>query len=279
MNKTIDLLIEEMVEELNNKNFSIEEQLLDTKELASCNFISRTSGILYGIDIAGLIFKKVNSKIVYKIMKPNGSYVNRGDVLAVINGPVFSILKAEKLALSLLRYLSGIASLTDKYNLELEGTSSTLLYSGFSMPTIDELVKNAFITGNGKLQEEKNYQVLSLNVLTRYDSIDNAIIGVKNIDKNSKILVEVNNLNDFESAYLSSATAIRIISNKINLLEECSAINKEQKVLEVEGEFDVKKVRSIAKMGYKYIIIPSITESAQYLPIDMCFYKRLYKKN
>ena len=51
-----------------------------------------------------------------KILKEDGTYVNRGDVICVISGPINEILRVSDLALNFVRYMSGIASAVAKYH-------------------------------------------------------------------------------------------------------------------------------------------------------------------
>lgn len=276
MEKTIEQFIEDLVLELKETNDLAYQVLKSQNEIASCNFIARTTGVVSGTKIAELVFKKINHKINYTILKKDGDYINRGDVICVITGPMHDILKGEKLALNFLRYMSGIASSVAKYRLELQGLDAKLLYSGHSAPNLDVFAANAFIDGGGILSEEhKNISLVSLNLATRFDSYQEIISKIKAIDRNTKIILEVSDLPSFEEAYQTNAPIIRVVSNKENVINNCSIINQGKKVLEVLTDVDLKKVRSIAKMGYSYLIIPSLSDASKSLPIDLCFYKRV----
>lgn len=276
MAKSFDFIIDEVLER-NFESDSIAYSIIeDINELASCNYVARTSGVVSGLEVAQSIYKKINPKISFKILKSSGSYINRGDVLAVISGPIASIIKGEKVALNFVRYMSAIASKTNKYLLELTDTDTSLVYSDYSNPLLMELSKQAFIDGGGYMPETK-YNVITSNILTRFESIDQAIAKLKMIEKSSKVCVEVENVEDFEQAFLSSAQVIRLSTNKFDIMDECASINNGKKILEIVADVDVKKVRSIAKLGFRRIIIPSITDDSSSLPISLCFYKRYIK--
>ena len=42
------------------------------------------NGVVSGVNVAQYIFKRSSSKIGFKILKNDGEYVNRGDVICVI---------------------------------------------------------------------------------------------------------------------------------------------------------------------------------------------------
>ena len=173
--------------------------------------------------------------------------------------------------------MSGIASTVAKYKMELASLDTKLLFSGHAAPGLEMLAEQAFVDGGGFLREEnKNYCVLSSNTIARFETVDDAINALKTLDRPLKPIVEVNDEYEFESALFSSAQIIRVTTSKEQIIKNCSLMNN-NKVLEVQSEIELRHVRSIAKMGYKYIIIPSLSDSTKALPIDLNFYKRFKK--
>lgn len=278
MKKTLEQYIDELISNIKEEENPIKEVFKKNTDVTSCNFISRTTGVVSGINIAQYIFKKSNSKIGFRILKEDGTYVNRGDVICVISGPMNEILRVVDLALNFVRYMSGIASAVAKFNLELANLETKLLYSGHSAPGLDDFARLAFTHGGGVLYEEnKNYCVLSSNTIARFESIDDAIKAVKEVDKSIKPIVEVNDQIEFEEALFSSASVIRLTCSKEQVIKNCSIINNDKKILELQSEIELKHLRLTAKLGYKYIIIPSLSDSSKALPIDLSFYKRFKK--
>lgn len=278
MKKNMENYIEDLVLEIKEQVSLTNELFKKNNEIGSCNFVSRTTGVVSGTKIAQLVYKKINPKIQFTILKNDGDFINRGDVICVITGPVVDIFKGEKLALNFVRFMSGIASSVAKYKQELIGLDAKLLYSGHSAPGLEEFVEQAFVDGGGILVEDQKINcILTLNVTTRFDSYKDAITQVKEIDRNLKIIIEVSDIVEFEEAYLTNAQIIRVVSNKEKIIDNCSIINQNKKVLEILSEIDLKKVRNVARIGYKYIIIPSLSDASKSLPIDLCFYKRIKK--
>lgn len=276
MKKLIEEFIEDLVAEIKEEPNPAYDLLKKNNEIGSCNFIARTTGVVSGVKIAQMVYKKINSKIQFTILKDDGEYVNRGDVICVISGPVIDIFKGEKLALNFVRYMSGIATIVNKYKLELNGLNTEIVYSGYAAPGLDLFAEKAFVDGGGILKEDlKGNYLLTQNIITRFESTQDAISKIKYVNHNIKPIIEVSDTYEFEEAYLTNALAIRVVSNKENIINNCSIINQNKKTLELQAEIELKKIRSIAKMGYKYIIIPSLTDSSKCLPIDLCFYKRI----
>lgn len=278
MKKTIEQFVDELINNIKEEDNPIKLMLKKETEDVSCNFIARTTGVVSGVRVAQYIFKRSSNKIGFKIIKDDASYVNRGDVICVMSGPINEILKVEKLALNFLRYMSGIASAVAKYKMEINDLDTELLYSRHAAPGLESFAEMAFIHGGGILHEEnKNYCVLNSNTIARFESIDDAITAIKEIDKSIKPIIEVNDQLEFEEALFSSAPVIRVNCNKETIIKNCANINNERKILELQSEIEYKHLRVIAKLGYKYIIIPSLSDAAKSLPIDLSFYKRFKK--
>ena len=277
MDNLIEKYVLDLVKNLKEEPNPAYEIFKKNGEVASCNFIARTTGVVSGVDVVQLFYKKLSPKISFKILKENGKFVNRGDVICVISGPIYEILRGEQISINIIRYMSGIASAVAKYNIELTSLDTKLLFSGHASPGLEMLAEQAFLDGGGFLREEnKNYCVLNSNTIARFETIDDAINALKSLDKPLKPIIEVNDENEFENAMHSSAQIIRVTTSKEQIIKNCALINN-RKILEVQSEIELRHVRSVAKMGYKYIIIPSLSDSAKSLPIDLNFYKRFKK--
>lgn len=277
MKKDYEQLIDDLVRNLKEEESIIKTLMGKNKEIASCNFVARTSGVVSGVKMCQLVFRKLSSKIDFAILKSDGSYVNRGDVICAMTGPIDEMLRGESLALSFLRYMSGIASIVNKYKQEFVGLTAELVYSGSVSPGLEEFATKAFIDGGGVVNDEstRKYALISRNAIARFDSINQVIDKLKETEKGYKTIVEVWNKDEFEEAIISNASIIRICSNKDEFIAYCANNNTTRKHLELYGDIDLKRVRGYVKLGYDSFYIPQLTDSSKTLPIDMCFYKRL----
>jgi nicotinate-nucleotide pyrophosphorylase (carboxylating) len=215
---------------------------------------------------------------VTKNLKNNGEFVNRGDVIAVINGPLDDILTCERLSLSYLRYMSGISTLVSKYLLEIPDLETELVYSGYATPCLDECSKQAFCDGGGVISEGiSNLILISKNFSDHFDSFDAAIDAARKNYPAAKFNIEVTTIEEALEAMQTDCKVIRVSALKLEIFSQIAEINKGRKILEAFVEIDSKKIRYLARLGYQYVLIPSITDGAKSLSIEMCFYKRLKK--
>jgi len=81
-------------------------------EVTKARIIAKESAILAGLDEASKIFAKTGAQLKKNVV--DGTKVRSKEVVAIVEGPVKSILIAERLALNFLGRMSGIASETQK---------------------------------------------------------------------------------------------------------------------------------------------------------------------
>src|SRR5262249_7972506 len=80
---------------------------------------------------------------------PDGGWVERGTVLAIVTGSLRSILAAERTALNFLQHLSGIATLTRKFVDAVAGFPAKILDTRKTIPGWRLLEKYAVRAGGG----------------------------------------------------------------------------------------------------------------------------------
>jgi len=83
--------------------------------VAKANIISREEIIVCGMEIIREILKCYDERIELKVRINDGELAHVGSKLAIIKGPLCSVLTAERVMLNFLQRLSGIATTTGKY--------------------------------------------------------------------------------------------------------------------------------------------------------------------
>ena len=76
--------------------------------------VARQTGVIAGSDLARVAFRMLDPTLEFMAVKPDGSIVYRGDVIARMQGTARAILSAERVALNFMGHLSGIATETRK---------------------------------------------------------------------------------------------------------------------------------------------------------------------
>lgn len=280
MEKKIIELIQLSLEEDGIENDVTTLNLIGKDQMLSGSFIVKATGVVSGIDVAKEVFRQINPKIKMNILKPNGSFVNRGDVIASIEGPMRDILRGERVALNFMQRMSGIAATTSKFVQEISGTECKILDTRKTTPLLRILERQAVRDGGG---ENHRYN-LSDRVLIK----DNHIASVggiapavemarKAVGRGMIVEVEVETMDEFKEALNTSADVIMLDNMSNDMMKECVELNQHKKKLEASGNMELRRVRSVALLGVDYISVGALTHSFKSLDISLKFYKRLYK--
>lgn len=281
MNKSTIELLEKALQEDEYTNDITSNYLIESSKMSAGNFIAKATGVVSGIDVVGAIYKLINKKIEFGILKPNGSFVNRGDVIAYVRGPLKDILRGERVALNFLQRLSGVASLVSKYVQELKGTDCKIIDTRDSIPLFRELERSAFVDGGGVngTNDLADRIVIKDNHLSVIDSIREAVnFCKKNASKSVKIEVEVETKEEFIDALESKCDVIILDSMPNELMKELVQMNNGEKILVAKGNINYQKARSVALTGVNYIMVSSLNQSYKALDIVLKFYKKIRYK-
>lgn len=252
--------------------------LIDRSRTLSGNFVAKAAGIVSGIDVAMETFKLVNPKISFTIHRPNGSYVNRGTVIATVSGPMRDILRGERVALNFLQRMSGIATTTNQFVLEVKGTNCLILDTRKTTPLLRAFERQAVRDGGGTNHRYNlsDRVLIKDNHIAAVGSITNAVNLVKaKVEAGILIEVEVETKEEFLEALSTECDIIMLDNMDNDLMKELVEINNHQKKLEASGNMTLKRVRSVALLGVDYISVGALTHSYKSLDISLKFYKGL----
>ncbi|GAG64323.1 unnamed protein product [marine sediment metagenome] len=154
-------------------------------------------GVVAGLNITSLVFKKLDSEIIFQEKIKDGTQVVRGKVLAEITGPARTILKGERVALNFLQRMSGIATITSKFCQQVKGLPVRIVDTRKTTPGLRILEKYAVRMGGGYNHRFGLYDAVLIkdNHIAVAGGIKSAVNSIrKQISHTVKIEVEVENL-------------------------------------------------------------------------------------
>ena len=111
--------------------------------------IIKEDGILAGVKVAEKVLHRVDPSIKMTVMIGDGAEVNKGDVAFTAEGPVRSLLIAERTMLNIMQRMSGVATMTRRYQDQLKGLRTRVLDTRKTTPGMRMLEKEAVATGGG----------------------------------------------------------------------------------------------------------------------------------
>lgn len=244
--------------------------------VGKANVKVKEKGIIAGLEIAQLIFAKVDPKIELKIYTTEGKQVDVGEIMISANGSVRSLLKAERLVLNCMQRMSGIASLTKKYVTELEGTNTKVLDTRKTTPNFRQFEKLAIKIGGGENHRFGLYDMILIkdNHVDAAGGIKNAILRaneyLSKLDKKLEIEIETRNLEEVNEV-IALGKVDRIMLDNFSPAELQKAITMIGGKFETEasGGITLETIRSFAMTGVNYISVGALTHSYKSLDISM----------
>lgn len=277
--KAIELIKEALIEDgVDNDITTL--NLVSKDKMLTGSFIVKATGVVSGIDVAKEVFKQINPRIKMEILKANGTFVNRGDVIATIEGPMRDILRGERVALNFLQRMSGIAATTAKFVQELAGTNCKILDTRKTAPLLRIFERQAVRDGGGENHRFNlsDRVLIKDNHIAASGSIKDAVsILRKAVGRGMIIEVEVETLDEFMEALNTSADVIMLDNMSNEVMKKCIELNEGKKKLEASGNMELKKVRSVALLGVDYISVGSLTHSYKALDISLKFRKSNFR--
>lgn len=277
--KAIELIKEALFEDgVDNDITTL--NLVSKDKMLTGSFIVKATGVVSGIDVAKEVFKQINPRIKMEILKANGTFVNRGDVIATIEGPMRDILRGERVALNFLQRMSGIAASTAKFVQELAGTNCKILDTRKTAPLLRVFERQAVRDGGGENHRFNlsDRVLIKDNHIAASGSIQDAVsILRKAVGRGMIIEVEVETLDEFMEALNTSADVIMLDNMSNEVMKKCVELNEGKKKLEASGNMELKKVRSVALLGVDYISVGSLTHSYKALDISLKFRKSNFR--
>ncbi len=277
--KAIELIKEALIEDgVDNDITTL--NLVSKDKMLTGSFIVKATGVVSGIDVAKEVFKQINPRIKMEILKANGTFVNRGDVIATIEGPMRDILRGERVALNFLQRMSGIAATTAKFVQELAGTNCKILDTRKTAPLLRVFERQAVRDGGGENHRFNlsDRVLIKDNHIAASGSIQDAVsILRKAVGRGMIIEVEVETLDEFMEALNTLADVIMLDNMSNEVMKKCVELNEGKKKLEASGNMELKKVRSVALLGVDYISVGSLTHSYKALDISLKFRKSNFR--
>ena len=235
-------------------------------------FVARESMVVSGMNTAAAVFQRIDARCRFRIIKADGSQVNKGARLATIKGPTRALLTGERTALNFVRRMCGIASLTRRYVQALEGTACTLLDTRKTTPGYRVLEKAAVRDGGGRNHRLGLFDGVMIkdNHIQAKGSIAKAVAAArKRIPPTVKIEVECDTLRQVQAAVRAGADIIMLDNMSPARMRKAVAAVAGRALTEASGRLELDTIRSAALAGVDYVSVGALTHSARSADVAM----------
>lgn len=233
--------------------------------------IAKEDGVIAGLPVAEMVFKKFDPNIQWKVILPDGSKVKAGDKIVEFTGNYRALLTGERKALNFLQRLSGIATYASKCMKEVEGHKVEILDTRKTLPGYRHLDKYAVRMGGASNHRFGLYDMVMIkdNHIQVAGGIKKAVDSIRaQVPKSIKIEVETSNLEQVQEALDAEVDIIMLDNMSSKMMREAvELINKRAKI-EASGNMTLKRIRKVAATGVNYISIGALTHSVKALDIS-----------
>ena len=250
--------------------------LIPDEKIGVASILAKEEGILAGVEIAEEVFRRVDPKLKIKVWLKDGAKIGSGDMIAVVEGRIASILKAERTVLNFLQRLSGIATEANRYVKAVEGLPVRIMDTRKTTPCLRVLEKYAVKVGGGK-----NHRMhLGDGILIKDNhlaALRNEGLGIKEIIARArqnapggvKVEMEVNTLQGALEAAEAGADVIMLDNMRLEDMRQAVKAVHGRALVEASGGITLGTVRAVAETGVDFISVGALTHSVKALDISL----------
>ena len=227
-------------------------------------------GVVHGLEVAELVFARVDPGVEVERRTPEGRWRDGGEVLAA-RGRAASILAAERTAINFLARLSGIATLTARCVSAVEGTGVRILDTRKTTPGLRRLEKAAVRAGGGVNHRTGLYDAILIkeNHVTLAGGVAQAVAHARRAAPELELEVECRNGAEIDEAL--AAGARRILLDNMSPARLRAAVTQVagRATLEASGGMTLETLREHASTGVQFISMGALTHSAPALDFSL----------
>jgi len=205
-----------------------------------------------------------------------GDRVDKGTVLATLQGRTRALVSAERASLNFLQTLSGAATTTAEYVAAVGGTGTRILDTRKTIPGLRLAQKYAVRVGGGVNHRIGLFDAVMLkeNHVRAAGSLTAAIRAARAMHPSLPLIVEVESIAQLEEALREGCDRILIDDFDTAMRREAVRIAKAAPFngtipLEVSGGVDMTTLRAIAEDGVDFVSIGGLTKHVRAIDLSL----------
>jgi len=251
---------------------------------ATANIVSREEIVVCGMDLAREILRRYDERLKLRVHVNDSQSAHVGSKLATVEGPLRSMLSAERVMLNFLQRLSGIATTTKKFVRAVRGTKAKIYDTRKTMPGWRILEKYAVRCGGGYnhrlglydgiLVKDNHLAQLGPNFRPKLARI---VAEARKLKTVKFVAVEVDHV-DHQLNHVLKIPGIDIVlldnmgqwqlKHAVEMRDKMCGKGKKP-LLEASGNITLDNVSAIAQCGVDRIAVGAITHSARAVDIGL----------
>lgn len=246
---------------------------VDQKQKGRAVAVAKDDFVVAGLDVFEATFQSLDKFIIVSKMIADGCQIKKGTVIAEVEGSLWAILQAERVALNLFQRMCGIATQTSKYVEAVRGTKVRILDTRKTVPGLRILDKMAVRLGGGVNHRFGLYDgvLIKDNHIEAAGGITGAVARQRTWMKRRRMTIEVEtkNLEEVKEA-LACGVDIIMLDNMTNRhMKKAVLLIDGRALTEASGNVNLRRIRAIAETGVDLISIGELTHSVRAADISL----------
>lgn len=233
---------------------------------------TREDGVLCGRDVFEAVFRVLSDDVKVKFYAKDGDEIKKGEKLADITGSARAILTGERTALNYIQRMSGIASISRKYQRLIDEYGTRMVDTRKTTPGFRLFEKYAVKTGCGYVHRYNlsDMAMIKDNHVKFAGSITKAVEKIrKSISHAHKIEVECDTIEQVKEAVACGADIIMLDNMSADVMKEAVQYINHRAVVEASGGVNIDTLREIASTGVDIISSSAIVAKAPTLDLGL----------
>lgn len=237
--------------------------------------IVKEQGIIAGVEMARKVFDKFDPELKMTVYINDGTEVKPGDIAFEVEGRIRSLLQTERVMLNIMQRMSGIATVTAKYQKLLEGLKTKVLDTRKTTPGLRMIEKEAVRIGGGCNHRIGLFDMILIkdNHVDFAGGIKEAVESAKKYCKETgrdlKIELEVRNEDEIKQALEVGVDRIMLDNFTPERTREAVKMINGAVEIESSGGITFDTLRAYGECGVDFISVGALTHSVKGL--DMSF--------
>ncbi len=247
------------------------DNLIPPHDKRTAYMITKSEGVVAGLEVAQMVFAKLDSDLKWIPQVNDGDNVPKGTVIVRFSATYRAILTGERTALNFLQRMSGIATESHRYAEAVAGFKTKILDTRKTLPGFRLLDKYAVRAGGASNHRIGLYDMVMIkdNHIAIAGGIGPAVKTVRDaIGHSLKVEVETTNLDEVAEALEAGAHIIMLDNMDTVTMAKAVVLIGGKAETEASGNMNLSRLKEVAATGVDYISVGALTHSVQALDIS-----------
>lgn len=277
-NLVIQQLVDRAFEEDVGKGDVTTNAVIEESADAEAVWTAKEKGIVAGLEIARIVFQKLDPELEWTSFVEEGMKVEDGDNIAKMKGSCRPILTAERIALNFVQRMSGIATETSRYVQAIKEYPAKILDTRKTVPGLRKLDKYAVSAGGGTNHRMGLFDLAMIkdNHIVAAGGITEAVQKVHTKHPGLRVEVETTSIDQIKEALTAGADIIMLDNMDLEQMKEAVSLIENKAETEASGNITLENVLTVAQTGVDYISVGALTHSVKAFDISQNL-KQIFK--